>query len=230
MLVTKKLSSQNSFDVNIRDANLSLTIMFGGTLDLYWILKKDNEDNEENEENEVNEINHLSFLITKENYSLYNSFDNLFQRIDSIDLYDEITYPRHIDSMKDLEEYLLEEKEKYKKYNKGNYLKLYNKDKKTITWYSDETAYEVSNYVVITKDISSFKLDFYTQPYIDGYEREQNRFGTIAIRFRNSGSRYEPFNAIFMRMYNELQNIDDTLSDGHQIHIEEYLFTEKKRS
>ena len=29
----------------------------------------------------------------------------------------------------------------------------------------------------------------------------------ISIRFRNSGSRYRPFNLIFMRMFNELQNL-----------------------
>ena len=47
---------------------------------------------------------------------------------------------------------------------------------------------------------------------------------TYSIRFRNSGSRYEPFNICFMQMYNELKNYD---SNCHQIHIEEYLYKQK---
>ena len=42
----------------------------------------------------------------------------------------------------------------------------------------------------------------------------------ITIRFRNSGSRYDPFNIIFMRLYQGLCNLD---YEYHQIHIEEYL-------
>ena len=102
------------------------------------------------------------------------------------------------------------------------------KDKKTITWYSDETARAVANYVTVTKQDESFKLEFQTQPYIAGYDEEMNSCGTIVIRFRNSGSRYNPFNIIFMRMYNNMQEVEDSHEIGHQIHIEEYLYENKK--
>lgn len=46
----------------------------------------------------------------------------------------------------------------------------------------------------------------------------------MGIRFRNSGSRYEPFNMVFMRMFLQLQKVDDISDYGHQIHIEEYLY------
>ena len=35
---------------------------------------------------------------------------------------------------------------------------------------------------------------------------------------------YNPFNIIFMRMYENLKKIDDTHDYGHQIHMEEYLY------
>ena len=38
------------------------------------------------------------------------------------------------------------------------------------------------------------------------------------MRIRNSGSNYNPFNCIFMRMFQKLQEVDN---DYHQIHFEE---------
>ena len=46
----------------------------------------------------------------------------------------------------------------------------------------------------------------------------------ISIRFRNSGSKYKPFNICFMRLFNNLQNYDP---DYHQITIEEYNYKRK---
>ena len=48
--------------------------------------------------------------------------------------------------------------------------------------------------------------------------------GSISIRFRNSGSLYDPFNMIFMRMFNKLQNYDP---EYHQIHFEEINYAKK---
>ena len=49
----------------------------------------------------------------------------------------------------------------------------------------------------------------------------------ITVRFRNSGSRYDPFNIIFMGLYQGLCNLD---YEYHQIHIEEYLQESKIKS
>ena len=49
----------------------------------------------------------------------------------------------------------------------------------------------------------------------------------MGIRISNSGSRYAPFNIVFMRMFTKLQDIDDINDYGHQIHIEEYLYNQK---
>ena len=48
---------------------------------------------------------------------------------------------------------------------------------------------------------------------------------TFSIRISNSGSRYEPFNTVFMSMYKKLKEYD---FNNHQIHIEEYLYSKKK--
>ena len=108
----------------------------------------------------------------------------------------------------------------------SNYNTLFDENNKTITWYSDETNRLVSNYVKIIKKEETFELVFGTQEYIDGYEREDNFLGTIGVRFRNSGSSYDPFNISFMKMFQELEKIDDVLDEGHQVHIEEYLYNE----
>ena len=49
--------------------------------------------------------------------------------------------------------------------------------------------------------------------------------GRICIRFRNSGSTYDPFNIIFMRMFNKLQ---EYIPEYHQIHIEEMNYSKKR--
>ena len=49
----------------------------------------------------------------------------------------------------------------------------------------------------------------------------------MGIRFRNSGSRYDPFNIVFMRMFLKLQQVDDINDFGHQIHIEEFLYQKR---
>lgn len=62
----------------------------------------------------------------------------------------------------------------------------------------------------------------------EGYDNEYLLDGLISIRFRNSGSRYAPFNRLFMKMFNKLQFLDDVNDYGHQIHIEEYLYNNKR--
>ncbi len=74
---------------------------------------------------------------------------------------------------------------------------------------------------------NSFLIEFYTQASIKGYDEDFHTPRHIPIRFRNSGSRYSPFNTVFMKMYNDLKEIDDINDYGHQIHIEEYIYTKK---
>ena len=89
-----------------------------------------------------------------------------------------------------------------------------------IDWYSDEFYEEIASRLLIEEDDDRFKVTFIKSKM--GYDYT---FTTYSIRFRNSGSRYNPFNVCFMNMYNALGEYN---SDYHQIHIEEYLYNKKK--
>ena len=134
------------------------------------------------------------FYITKENYFLYRLFDELYENIKNNKIY----------------------------YDKENYIKGDNtelfKDGK-IDWYSDEFYEEIASRLVIEKENEKFKITF-----IKSKKDYEGLFRTYAVRFRNSGSRYKPFNASFMYMYNSLKEYNP---EYQQIHMEEYLYNQK---
>ncbi len=225
MQYTLRKNEYNGKDIELIDGNKSLTIMFGGTGDLYWIIKNKGA-------LKGKEYNYDNFVITKENYPLYSTFKKLITDIKEINIYDNPDFPPYIETEEEKKEYLYEQeldKKRYKMFNMSNYNNLYNQKENKITWVSDETGFEVANKVQISNLDDKILIEFCTQPYIEGYEREDNLAGIMGIRFRNSGSRYEPFNYVFMRMYQELQQLDDVKDECHQIHIEEYLFSKKKK-
>ena len=203
----------NDGNIHLIDKNRALSIIFAGTGDLHWIIRNNNC-------NEDKEYSYDYFEITKENYQIYSIFEKLLYDIKNINIFEkEVETPSHIKK---------EEEKNYKKYNMSHYNDFYNDETETVTWVSDETGFEVANIVSIKKFDDKFLIEFKSQPYIEGYERESNILGMMGIRFRNSGSRYAPFNIIFMRMFRELQQIDDINDYGHQIHIEEYLYQKNK--
>lgn len=209
-IVLRKNNYEDSLkDIYVIDDEKTLIFAYAGTGDLHWIIIN---------EGDITDDCTFIFNITKENYELYNSFEILFEDIKNINIYDDSS----IDFVNE-EEY----KERFKKYNNSHYNDLYDEETDTITWVSDETGYQVANILKIKKFNDKFVVQFLTQQYIEGYEREYNLRGMRGIRFRNSGSRYTPFNAIFMRMYFNIQNITDINEFGHQIHMEEYLYQKK---
>lgn len=204
-----------------------LAFTFGGNGDLYWAIH--------NESEEINEeYNYDFFEITKENYGVYRLFEKLFLDVENINIFDIEDIPFYLETdeeranyVKERRKWLEEEKAKIRLYNWSHYNELFDGNKKTITWYSDETAHEVSNYLKIIKEKDKFRVEFFIQPHIRGYERDFNDIGYISVRFCNSGSSYEPFNTIFMKMYNDLPQVDDINDFGHQVHMEEYLYNQK---
>ena len=72
--------------------------------------------------------------------------------------------------------------------------------------------------VKIKKLKDMFLIRFYTQKQLDGYDREYLCSFSTSIRFRNSGSRYDPFNLVFMQMFQKLQEVDDVLDENHQFY------------
>lgn len=218
-------------DTIFEEEDKFIRFSFGGNLDLYWSIYNKNKNVNTN-----NGVVSNYFIITKENYGVYRLFEKLFDDIENINIFDEQYIPFYIEYEENKKEYIEEkrknieeEKNRYRLLNYSNYNELFNPDNRTITWYSDETAHEVANFLKIKQEEDIFKLEFYTQPYIEGYDKDFHSDDYISIRFRNSGSSYAPFNSIFMRMYNNMSEIDDINDIGHQIHIEEYLHEKKKK-
>ena len=206
MLKYNKIKTDFGYTINIYDSNKILTITFGGNL--YWYLSS-------KEKKEVD-----TFEITKENYFLYSLFDILYNDIVNCNLFkvynEELSF---VNSIKELQKIYNRKKELniiFSEYEE--YKRLYNGE--YICWYSDDDSIEDANYVKIIKDDYKYILEFFSN------FKSNTLWLSNTIRFRNSGSRYMPFNMIFMDMYNSLCTSD---YDENQIHIEEYLYKKKKR-
>lgn len=217
-----KEESEFGLNVFLEDSCKYICFSFGGNGDLYWSIHSKNKDDN-------------YFVITKENYNLYSLFLQLYNDIENINIFDVNDVPLFIETKEEIDEYIKQRREhiEYQKYkcrnlNGSNYNELFNKDKNTITWYSDETAREVANILKIIKCDDYFRIEFYIQPHIKGYDEDFHTKNYIPIRFRNSGCRYDPFNIVFMKMYNCMHLLDDINDIGHQIHIEEYLYDKEK--
>ena len=219
------IKNDTEFGVHVflKEGDKRLCIMYCGNFDLYWALYSNNveEDNE--------------FVITKENYAIYQQFEMILNDIKNIAIHEEDQLPFYIKTKKEKKIYygdrydeIMEKERLYRKHNFANYNRLYNDKEKTITWYSDETNYQVANYLKIIKQKDTFKVVFNYQPHIDGYDQDMHTKKSIAVRFRNSGSSCEPFNIVFMRMYNNIQEIDDVNEKGHQMDIEEYVYQKRR--
>ena len=209
------IKSENQ--IRLQEANLNLDISYMGNLDLYWTINSKD-----------NVINNNIFTITKENYALYELFEQLFIDIKDINIYSgEPVIPFYLEDEEEISKYLEEQKEAYRKHNLANYNKLYDDVNKTITWYSDETNHEVANILKIKKEDECFNIEFNIQKENSIYDRDFHSEHYIPIRFRNSGSSYDPFNIIFMRMFNNLKEVDDVNEIGHQICLDEYLYNVK---
>ena len=221
----KVIKYENEFGllISFQELDKQFNISFGGNGDLYWTIHSKNTNDDNN------------FIITKENYEVYRLFEELFDDIENIRIFYEEYIPFYLETEEEKQEYIKNqkdeieyEKNKYRLFNHSNYNELFDKENNTITWYSDETNRKVANILKIKKENETFKLEFYIQPYIGDYDRDFNSLNYITIRFRNSGSSYDPFNIVFMRMYKKMKQIDDVNEYGHQIHIEEYLFNQNK--
>jgi len=204
----KKIPNEREkcYDIELIDNNKKLKILFAGNLDLYMVLGN-NEIIPENE-NVV-----LFFDITKEDYEIYSIFDSLYRNIIDGKPLEKDEYD---------EEFFDDDEIDYK--NTYQYKILVDNDH-IIRWVSDDGPYEEEDRLRIKRlDDDTYRLIFIRndKPLTEGMK---SGFG-IAVRFRNSGSRYQPFNCLFMKMYHELQSIDP---DYHQIHMEEIEYLKKKK-
>ena len=204
MQIKKYKNEENSYNIELINNNLILRILFARNLDLYMHLETD--------EIPENEDCSISFDITKEDYDIFLLFDSLYNDIIKGNVFGKDLC---LDN---------EENELFNYRNSFEYQKLVDKEN-NITWISDDNPNDTKDSLTISKlDEDTYRLTFkrnkekIKNPYQD--------FSSIRIRFRNCGSKYNPFNCAFMRMYQSLQEIDDTF---HQIHIEELQYIKRKK-
>ena len=147
---------------------------------------------------EENKYKSIDFDITKENYEVFEAFDILYNKI----VYE-----------------ILKENDRI---ITRNYNKLVDDDKR-IVWISDDGPFESQDRLVISKkDEHTYRLTFIRTDVVTPHEYK-NRFG-ISIRFRNSGSQYDPLNFYFMDMYNQLQDVH--VGEHRQIYLPELEYQE----
>ncbi len=189
-----KNSMGDFYDYSLMEGNKELLIFFARNYDLYMLLST-------NKLLPPNENVTMDFDITKENFDLYHLFDQLYKKIVNSKPLDEDSSIYYV--------------------GKGAYEDLVDQDL-NITWISDNGPEEIEDKVVISREEDSYKLTFIRndKPMDFGFKTNTG----IAIRFRNSGSRYFPFNSAFMELYRGLQKINP---EYHQIAFEELEYNKQ---
>lgn len=189
---------------------VDLHISFCSNLDYYFVLYGANKS--------------LEFLITKENYQIYECFLKLYE-----DIMEGKTFPtegsikEYIDNWYPFISYdgyikrVIEHRDLLKQ--SLTYQKLVENGK--ITWISDDYNYEIAPSFQIIKEEDQFRIVFDSGDIIKQDNLSSKYY--ISVRICNSGSRYLPFNVNFGVLFNNLKNIDI----DNQIHIEEYLYQNK---
>lgn len=110
MNVTKE-KSEFGINVFLEEGKKCLAFAFGGNGDLYWSIHNRGEEIEE-------DYNYDFFLITRENYGIYNLFEKLFLDIENINIFED-DIPFYIDTEEEMREYLKERKERMEEDKKG---------------------------------------------------------------------------------------------------------------
>ena len=149
----------------------TFNILFGSNLDLYFQPVMNRMELFTSDEP-------LEFVISEEDGFLYDAFLNLYEKITKYSPYDEIdTYEKEYQEKKD------------------SYRPFPLVHDKVISWHSDEEDADTSSILNISKtDNNQIKLEFIKNKPENGF------YLTYAIRFRNSGSTYDPFNFRFMEL------------------------------
>lgn len=201
MVEINKIKDVEGYDrFKITTENGSFDIMFGGNLDLYWYYWP--------EENYKDWPLAKTFTISKENYFIYQKLDELYKNIKEQKPYQ--SKDENVSTVFDSSKLINESPR-----SQYSYKNLFQND--IIKWYSDDAPLEEASMLEIKSQEDKYIITFHQG-------KEDFGFPTYAIRFRNSGSRYEPYNLAFMNMYNSLSEYNPNY---HQIHIEEYLYNKK---
>ena len=220
----KERNDGNYYDIELSRGDKTLSIFFGGNLDLYFSLK--------------NFGNDPTFIIGKDNYEIHALFDMLYNSVINANIYEKLTDKEinFIIFLSELEEEdyhlkIAEELKRREKYERNLRKSIQYKNlvqDGVIIWRSDEYFDEIAPFIKIKKQENAYILEFGKPIISPEYKNDADLMfmdpRRITVRFRNSGSRYEPFNILFMKLYQGLYKLD---YDHHQIHIEENLIQER---
>ena len=192
--------NRQSNRIELKDNKKRLIIQLLLNGDLYWNIYDDTD----------NKIK--IFEITKEDYQIFELFNELYNNIKIKNIYDVYEEIKLCNS----KEQLLKIYRKYEENNK--YIIEYNdlNENDDISWVSDNNHYDVANIVTILKEEDKIILLFNLRDY-----KSRN-----SIRFSNSGSRYKPYNKCFMKHF---KNLYECKINKEQINIEEFLYLKKTK-
>lgn len=208
MIKIDKKIIEDGYKFTITTEEGSFAIIFSGALDLAW---KNNYSGSllEAESPKI-------FTITKENYYLYSLFEKLYEDVKNFNI--NKVDDKEYENIDDFEE----EKKNVEERNniiKANQIyeekKLFIND--SIEWHCDDFPYDEGGIL---------KISAYEDKFIVSFEKSKNveGFKNYSVRLRNSGSRYNPFNSLFMEMYRALIKYDP---EYHQIHLEEISYQKR---
>lgn len=183
--------------------NKKLSIYFSDSGDLYW-----------NIDDMQNNNKYICFEITKENYFVYEIFESLYYDVINRNIYhvdeDDIKKCRRYKELIELYQKIKEKNNSYDLKNKYN--RLVNDG--VINWISNDKYIGNSNVLRIIKVDDTIFLEFVIM---------NNNYNFI--KFNNNRNCYKPFNMCFMKHFRNLYNYDFS---NPQIHIEEWLYQQKK--
>ena len=208
------------YTYNIRKDNKLFRILFAGNLDLYWTFR---------DYNDKDDYSYGDFVIKKEDGLLYSLLEDAYESIKLADPFDYCAEMRY-NPVGDVTAVMYD----FSKYDM--YKNLFDGEK--ITWISDDRDLENDSLVQISKKDGSFILEFAKKKKEDDEHYMADFSGkNITVRFRNSGSYYNPFNCVFMKMYNSLGGYSSDFGEmparnfgevPGQIHIEDHVLSLRK--
>ena len=185
MKVTRLLElNTGTYEYWIEQEEKILRIAYRGNDDLYFSLMKKDKESLEN-----------SIVISEDNKELYNVFDELYNDVKNCNVLVEIDSFQAYQCRGNEEELERLEEEKNESI-KRTQEKLFVDNK--INWVSDDADFDGnSNSFEIKKEDDNIVISF-------NLIEEMNN----SVRISNSGSRFDPYNTVFMRMFNKLQEYD----------------------
>jgi len=198
MTTIEKIEHEHGYIFKIYLGEDLFTITFAGNLDLYWSYVSKN----------ILEENTKTLTITKENFFLYELIKELYERIRDYN-FDDVLFSFDDEARKKFRERKILE-------DRNNTEKLFHDG--IVDYHSDDGVYDEVSSFQIKELEDSYEITF-TKGVVNG------NFQTFSVRICNSGSRYEHFRTLFMRMYNKMVRYDQ---DFNQVTIDEYIYSLKR--